>query len=290
MKSYNIFHTLVILIIISSIESCDINSPYISAIADKILEDSSFQITYDQNGATSGTVPVDSEFYANDKVATILDNTGNLVNIDGVTTAYRFDGWNTVADGSGTTYAAGAEIDQISANLTLYVQWTEYAVGDIGPAGGYIYHIAGTYSGDPSWRYLEVAPVSTEWSWKIWSNDTETDTFDLGTSIDSGYGNTRFIRTLSTISTEIDTAPELCWNLSFGGFSDWYLPSIEELALICFKLYDNDPALGDFDIDTYYWSSSDAGSAEMWAYNFRDRLEFPIARNGLLRTRAARRF
>jgi len=289
MKSYNIFHTLVILIIICSIESCDINSPYISAIADKILEDSSFQITYDQNGATSGTVPVDSEFYANDKVATILDNTGNLVNIDGVTTAYRFDGWNTVADGSGTTYAAGAEIDQISANLTLYVQWTEYAVGDIGPAGGYIYHIAGTYSGDPSWRYLEVAPVSTEWSWKIWSNDTETDTFDLGTSIDSGYGNTRFIRTLSTISTEIDTAPELCWNLSYGGFSDWYLPSIAELALIHSNLY---PALGDFDIDTYYWSSSDesAGSALMWAYSFPDALEFSIARNGLLRTRAARRF
>lgn len=38
-------------------------------------------------------------------------------------TGYSFAGWNTQSNGSGTSYASGAYI-QISANTTLYAQWT----------------------------------------------------------------------------------------------------------------------------------------------------------------------
>ena len=37
---------------------------------------------------------------------------------------YNFAGWNTAADGSGTTYAAGAEL-AVDNDVTLYAQWTE---------------------------------------------------------------------------------------------------------------------------------------------------------------------
>lgn len=34
-----------------------------------------------------------------------------------------FTGWNTAANGSGTAYAAGATISNITSNITLYAQW-----------------------------------------------------------------------------------------------------------------------------------------------------------------------
>ena len=40
-----------------------------------------------------------------------------------------------------------------------------YALRDIGPAGGYISYDKGSYS--DGWRYLEAAPVSTEWEKNI---------------------------------------------------------------------------------------------------------------------------
>lgn len=38
---------------------------------------------------------------------------------------YTFAGWNTAANGSGTSYAAGATTSAITANTTFYAQWTE---------------------------------------------------------------------------------------------------------------------------------------------------------------------
>ena len=40
-----------------------------------------------------------------------------------VKTGYTFNGWNTAAGGTGTSYAAGATFT-ISADTTLYAQWT----------------------------------------------------------------------------------------------------------------------------------------------------------------------
>lgn len=44
-----------------------------------------------------------------------------------VKTGYSFAGWNTKADGSGTTYAQGQTFKMGPANVTLYALWTEYA-------------------------------------------------------------------------------------------------------------------------------------------------------------------
>ena len=53
-------------------------------------------------------------------------------------------------------------------------------------------------------------------------------------------------------------AARLCGDLVQGGYSDWYLPSQDELN----KLYLNQIAIGGF-VGTNYWSSTedDAGSA-----------------------------
>ena len=79
---------------------------------------SSWTVTYNANGATSGTVPTDdTEYDADNNKVTVLGNTGSLAK-----TGYTFDGWNTKADGSGDDYAAGDNFT-ISANTTLYAKW-----------------------------------------------------------------------------------------------------------------------------------------------------------------------
>ena len=79
-----------------------------------------YTVTYNPNGATSGTVPTDENNpYESGSTVTVLGNTGNLVN-----TSHNFNGWNTAANGGGTPYAADATFN-IERNTTLYAQWEE---------------------------------------------------------------------------------------------------------------------------------------------------------------------
>jgi len=75
-------------------------------------------LTYDANGANSGSVPAVATGYDRGTYATILGNTGDLAKTNGTV----FGGWNTKADGSGTTYQAG-NLMQMKNDQTLYVRW-----------------------------------------------------------------------------------------------------------------------------------------------------------------------
>jgi autotransporter-associated beta strand protein len=74
---------------------------------------SNYQITFNGNSNTSGTAPANITFTG----STTIPNQGSLVK-----TSNTFLGWNTAANGSGTTYAAGSTYSGTS-NLTLYAQW-----------------------------------------------------------------------------------------------------------------------------------------------------------------------
>ena len=78
-----------------------------------------YTITYDANGATSGTAPA-AQTKIQDEDLTLAANTGNLAN-----SVYRFAGWNTASDGTGTHYDAGATYKE-NAELTLYAEWAEH--------------------------------------------------------------------------------------------------------------------------------------------------------------------
>ena len=142
--------------------------------------------TYNGNGNTAGTVPVDpSSPYQSGATVTVLGNTGDLTRLNDGGTSYRFTGWNTKADGSGSDQAEGSTFIMGASNVTLYAQWTPYVLRDIGPAGGYIFYDKGNYykadftivkaAPDPvpitptysDWRYLEAAPsdesTNAEW-------------------------------------------------------------------------------------------------------------------------------
>lgn len=75
-------------------------------------------VTYDGNGYTGGTAPVDSNSYFPGTPVTVT-NSGSLTR-----TGYAFNSWNTAADGSGTAYSPAATFNIGDSNTTLYAQWT----------------------------------------------------------------------------------------------------------------------------------------------------------------------
>ena len=79
-----------------------------------------FTVTYDGNGNTGGTAPADALSYTQGQTVTVLGNSGNLV-----LPGYDLTSWNTLANGSGTSYPApfGQTFIMGSANVTLYAQW-----------------------------------------------------------------------------------------------------------------------------------------------------------------------
>ncbi len=77
-------------------------------------------VTYDGNGNTGGTVPVDSNTYQQGATVTVSGNTGNLTN-----TGFLLAGWMTKQDGTGTSYAVGATFKMGTSNVTLYAVWIQ---------------------------------------------------------------------------------------------------------------------------------------------------------------------
>ena len=71
-------------------------------------------LSYNANNATSGNIP-ESQVMVSGNTAT---NSGSLAK-----TGYTFAGWNTEADGTGTSYATEAAIT-LTSNLRLYAKWT----------------------------------------------------------------------------------------------------------------------------------------------------------------------
>jgi uncharacterized repeat protein (TIGR02543 family) len=76
----------------------------------------SYNVSYDSNGATSGTTP-SNQVKTSGSDLTLSNNTGNLTK-----TGYTFAGWNTASDGSGTDYAVGGTYSTES-DVTLYAKW-----------------------------------------------------------------------------------------------------------------------------------------------------------------------
>ncbi len=79
-----------------------------------------YTVTYNDNNSTGGTVPTDAGAYQQGTTVTTKTNSGNLVK-----TGFTFAGWNTAADGTGTSYAAGTTFAMGNANVTLYAVWTQ---------------------------------------------------------------------------------------------------------------------------------------------------------------------
>lgn len=137
---------------------------------------STYTVTYNDNGATSGTVPGTQNKIAG-RAVTVAQNSGSLTK-----TGYTFNGWNTKADGTGTSYAAGSSFTD-DADLTLYAQWkaNTYTVTFSGGTGVST-SVTVTYDQTPP-QITPPSPPTTGFSFK--SYNTEKN----GSGIDYYDGN-----------------------------------------------------------------------------------------------------
>ena len=157
-------------------------------------------------------------------------------------------------------------------------------VDGTGPAGGYIFYDKGSYS--DGWRYLEAAPASTEWTGKEWGS-YRTFIGGTETGIGTGQSNTNTIVTWLNSHSETDRAALICDALVYGGYSDWFLPSKDELNLMRKNLYL--AGVGGF-FGNYYWSSSEGDAYGAWTQVFSYNIQGSYNKNYGRLVRAVRAF
>jgi uncharacterized repeat protein (TIGR02543 family) len=140
-----------------------------------------YSITYDGNGSTGGTVPANQTGVTGANFA-VAGNTGTLVR-----TGYTFAGWNTSANGLGTSYSAGANILMPKDGTKLYAVWT--------PAGVTLTYNANGGTGAPTSEVRNAgsianlsasAPTRTGYTFVRWN----TAANGTGTNYSSGASYT----------------------------------------------------------------------------------------------------
>lgn len=172
---------------------------------------------------------------------------------------------NNLETGSFISY-----IDQLSPASTYYVR--AYAKNSAGTAygnevtattstnitaigatyaGGLVFYIDGTGQHGLVSALINQNPVNGA----IWGCEGITISGADGTTVGTGKQNTNDIIN-GCITSGI--AARLCRNYNGGGYSDWFLPSKDELGLMFTEL--KSKGIGNFD-DTTYWSSSEENSS-----------------------------
>lgn len=149
----------------------------------------SYTVTYDGNGSTGGTIPVDPSSYSEGDTVTVLDD-GDLVR-----TGYSFSSWNTESDGSGTTYIPGETFFMGSENITLYAVWqvlTYYVTySGNGSTGGTAPVDSNSYEDGQEVVVLDSSDlVRTGYAFLYWNTESDGsgvtyepgDTFYIGSS------------------------------------------------------------------------------------------------------------
>ena len=132
----------------------------------------------------------------------------------------------------------------------------EYKIGDLGPAGGIIFHMRNDSEGQ---HYMEAAPVdlpSAEWGLLgIYTDATGTT---------AGKQNTVRLMEALNRNGESGKAAQLCNEYTLNGYNDWFLPSYDEILYMYNNLRKR--GLGGFNNDLY-WTSTQGGRTLMGTHN-----------------------
>ena len=154
--------------------------------------------------------------------------------------------------------------------------------------GGVIFYVYG--SGNNGF----VCATTDQSSGTIWGCSATSITGAYGTSIGTGAQNTINIE---AGCPTVGTAADICANLSLNTYTDWFLPSKDELyEMFINKDEINTAALNNggtiFDVtsSSIYWSSSEYSVNNAWYYYFVLSSSFNSNKNSSYRVRAIRAF
>jgi uncharacterized repeat protein (TIGR02543 family) len=144
-------------------------------------------LTFDGNGSTSGSMP---------DVVRATDTAANLPTNAFIKAGHTFTGWNTEADGAGTSYADEASFTMPAGGDILYAQWTAGGLtGTAGITGDAVYGqtLTATLSGGNNTGTLS-------YQWKRGTTDIGTNSNEyIIAQADIGYAIT------VTISSSVQT-------------------------------------------------------------------------------------
>jgi len=243
-------------------------------------------------GDVSGSVSFDgsqdvsiSTIIQPNSIALGTDTTGNYVN--NVVAGTGISVTHTPGEGSSASVALNATLNNLS-DVTIETAPT-YAIGDTGPAGGKIF-ITPSTAGNTTGRYFEAAPsgnpdVNRTWATDVNSNQTTAVSGADGTAIGTGAQNTIDI-VAQAGNIAASSAAAYCADYTYGGFSDWFLPSKDELN----QLYTQKTAVGGFTTTSDYWSSSEYDETQVWVQYFDDGASNTTWKNFSNRVRPVRSF
>ena len=218
------------------------------------------------------TVPFGTDLSA--LVPTITISGASVSPASGVAHSFAGPATYTVTAADGTTQA--------------YVVTVTTAAPVIGQSygGGKIAYVL--QSGDPGyvagqWQGL-IAAAADQGTAIAWSNITATliGAAAQGASLGTGQANTAAIVAQPGCT---GGAAYLCYYLTEGGYSDWYLPSKDELN----KLYLNRAAIGGLVINGY-WTSHEYAAEAAWSQSFFNGSQFHGPKAMTAGVRAVRAF
>jgi len=127
-------------------------------------------------------------------------------------------------------------------------------------------------------HFLEArtADVATNKAWCSVTNALVSGSF--GTAIGTGYANTQLMVRGCSSGAGVEAAK------SFGGFTDWYLPSDAEVSQLL-----NAKSGLSFDV-SYFWSSSQVSATKAKAQASNYNSTIPWSKNSLQSVRQVRAF
>jgi len=162
--------------------------------------------------------------------------------------------------------------DRVNEDITLYAKWApNKGSGITGPGGGTIFYVSAdgfklysdTTGSDIFYHYLEVKPFAQEIGAFIGIYGEDMEFLTEITSGEKFYGKRNTQRIIAMIEEmedwdytylKTDTAAYAATR-PFGGFSDWFLPSLGEVYLIL-DFQSEFPAVETLVDSNYYWTST----------------------------------
>ena len=205
-----------------------------------------YSVAFDGNGATSGTMQAQGFTY---------DQTDELSTNLFAREKYNFVGWNTVADGSGDSYADGESVSNLSKDdgdtVTLYAQW-EKKVVTVNLHGNGL-----QFADNSETTVLKFAENCHDKFFPA-VQYSHTDNIDDDGNVDGNYGPDQAVADVITVPNAASLHVKLTYGIESGYdllyvFEGKYTGEINDHLdagqLETYTSYEDEPTTIEFDVD-----------------------------------------